>query len=163
MNPQDYMKIALAEAQKAAAKDEVPVGAVVVNPADGTVVAKAHNLSEHTCDACAHAEIAAMQKACKKLGQRRLWGMDIYVTLEPCTMCAAAVSLMRIAHLYFGAEDAKGGAVQNGVRFFEAGTCHHRPAVSGGILAGESAALLKGFFAAKRKPKAVPADNISAN
>lgn len=163
MNPQDYMKIALAEAQKAAAKDEVPVGAVVVNPADGAVVARAHNLSEHTRDASAHAEIAAMQKACKKLGQRRLRGMDVYVTLEPCTMCAAAVSLMRIDHLYFGAEDTKGGAVKNGVRFFEAGTCHHRPAVTGGILAEESAALLKGFFAAKRKPKAIPTANISAN
>jgi len=153
MNPQEYMKIALREAQKAAEKDEVPVGAVVVDPQNGKIVARAHNLSEHIHDACSHAEIEVMRKACKKLGQRRLWNLDIYVTLEPCTMCAAAISFMRIGKLFFGAEDAKGGAVVNGVRFYEAPTCHHRPEVNGGILAEEAGLLLKDFFAAKRRKK----------
>lgn len=96
MNPEDYMKMALKEAEKAFRADEVPVGAVIVDPVGGAVVAKAHNLGEHGKDAAAHAELEAMRRACRKLKQNRLWGLDLYVTLEPCTMCAAAASLMRI-------------------------------------------------------------------
>ncbi len=151
MNPEEYMKIALQEAKKAFRADEVPVGAVVVNPADGTVVAKAHNLGEHGKDALAHAELEAMRRACRKLKQNRLWGVELYVTLEPCTMCAAAASLMRVEKIYFGAEDVKGGAVVNGVQFYQMPTCHHRPKVEGGLLADEAAALLKTFFRRKRQ------------
>lgn len=153
MNPQDYMKLALREAQKAADKDEVPVGAVVVDAASGKVIAKAHNLSEHGSDATGHAEILAMRKAAAKLRQNRLRNMDLYVTLEPCTMCAAAISLMRIRRVCFGAADSKGGAIVSGVQFFAASTCHHRPQVEAGILAEEAARLLKDFFAAKRRNK----------
>lgn len=146
MNPEDYMKMALKEAEKAFRADEVPVGAVIVDPVGGAVVAKAHNLGEHGKDAAAHAELEAMRRACRKLKQNRLWGLDLYVTLEPCTMCAAAASLMRIRKIRFGAEDVKGGAVANGVRFYQAPTCHHRPEVEGGLLADEASALLKAFF-----------------
>ncbi len=151
MNCQDYMKIALKQAEKAFAKDEVPVGAAVVDPSSGALVAKAGNCGEHGKEAFAHAEIEAMRKACKKLKINRLYGMELYVTLEPCTMCAAAISMMRIAKVYFGAKDEKGGAVVNGVRFFEAETCHHRPQVEGGILEEECSLILKRFFKAKRQ------------
>ena len=147
MNPEDYMKMALKEAEKAFRADEVPVGAVIVDPVGGVVVAKAHNLGEHGKDA----ELEAMRRACRKLKQNRLWGLDLYVTLEPCTMCAAAASLMRIRKIRFGAEDVKGGAVANGVRFYQAPTCHHRPEVEGGLLADEASALLKAFFRGKRQ------------
>lgn len=150
MNPQDYMKLALKEAEKAFKKDEVPVGALVVNPQTGEVIARAHNLSEHGKDALSHAEIEVMRKACKKLNQKRLWGLDLYVTLEPCTMCAAAASMMRIGKVYFGAADVKGGAVENGVKFYSQPTCHHRPDIIGGILAEEASTLLKTFFRQKR-------------
>lgn len=153
MNSQDYMQIALKQAQKAFDKDEVPVGAIVVNPAEGTIVARAANRCEHGKDACSHAEIEAMRKACQKLNQNRLRGLDLYVTLEPCTMCAAAISLMRINKVYFGAVDAKGGAVVSGVQFFETATCHHRPKVEGGILEQECSGILKRFFKAKRQKK----------
>ena len=108
-----YMLRAIELAQKAAENDEVPVGAVVVNPQNGEIVAEAYNLSEHGDNACEHAEIIAMRKACKKLGSNRLWDMDLYVTLEPCTMCATAISFMRIRKLFFGAEDKKGGAIRH--------------------------------------------------
>lgn len=150
MNSQEYMKIALKEAQKAAQKDEVPVGAIVVDAKTGEIVAKAHNLSEHGKDAMAHAEIEAMKKACKKLKTNRLREMNLYVTLEPCTMCAAAISIMRIAKVFVGTLDAKGGAIVSGVRFFEASTCHHRPDVEDGILAEECSEILKQFFRQKR-------------
>jgi len=150
MNHQDYMKIALKEAQKASREDEVPVGALIVDPATGEIVAKAHNLSEHGKDAIAHAEIEAMRKACKKLKQNRLRGLHMYVTLEPCTMCAAAISLIRISKVYFGATDKKGGAIVSGVRFYEAGTCHHRPEFEGGVMEEECSALLRLFFKGKR-------------
>lgn len=145
------MKMALKEAEKAFRADEVPVGAVIVDPVGGAVVAKAHNLGEHGKDAAAHAELEAMRRACRKLKQNRLWGLDLYVTLEPCTMCAAAASLMRIRKIRFGAEDVKGGAVANGVRFYQAPTCHHQPEVEGGLLADEASALLKAFFRGKRQ------------
>lgn len=146
-----YMQQALEQAKIAFNQDEVPIGAVVVNPLNGEIIAQAHNLSEHSFDATAHAEILAMREAAQKLSQNRLWNMDLYVTLEPCTMCAAAISFMRIAHLYFAAADEKGGAVINGVRFFDAPTCHHKPQVESGILNEEAAILLKDFFKQKRK------------
>lgn len=150
MTAEKYMKTALETAQKAAGQDEVPVGAVIVNPQTGKIIARAYNKSAHGSDSTAHAEILAIQKACKKLKQNRLWDMDMYVTLEPCTMCAAAISFARIAHLYFGAYDEKGGAVTNGVKFYDSPTCHHRPACTGGILAEPCSELLKSFFKNKR-------------
>lgn len=151
MVSEDYMKIAIQLAQQAAAADEVPVGAVVVNPETGEIISKAFNQSAHGGNATAHAEILAIQQACDKLQATRLWGLDLYVTLEPCTMCAAAISFARINHLYFGATDEKGGAVISGVRFYESPTCHHKPQYTGGICAEECGRLLKDFFAAKRQ------------
>ncbi len=150
MTTEEYMKIALNLAHKAAKTDEVPVGAIIVNPENGEILAQAYNQSAHSGDATAHAEILAIQQACAKLKTTRLWGLDLYVTLEPCTMCAAAISFARIAHLYFGATDEKGGAVISGVRFYEAPTCHHRPQYTGGICAEECSQILKDFFAHKR-------------
>lgn len=151
MQKEDYMRLALDLAKTAAENDEVPVGAVVVDAQTGEILATAYNQSAHNGDATSHAEILAIQSACKKLGQARLWNMDMYVTLEPCTMCAAAISFSRIANLYFGAADEKGGAVVNGVKFFESPTCHHRPNVESGILGAESTALLQNFFKKKRQ------------
>lgn len=151
MDKEFYMQKAFALARQAAENDEVPIGAVVVDPESGDIIAGAYNLSEHGQDALAHAELLAMREACRKLGQNRLRGLDLYVTLEPCTMCAAAISFMRIAKLYFGARDPKGGAVVSGVRFYEAPTCHHKPATEGGIMESECAQILKDFFRNKRK------------
>ncbi len=151
MEKEDYMRMALFLAKAAAKEDEVPVGAVIVNSQTGEIVAHTGNKSAHKGDATSHAEILAIQEACKSLNQPRLWGMDMYVTLEPCTMCAAAISFARIEHLYFGATDEKGGAVVSGVKFYESPTCHHRPKVHGGILADECAELLQKFFQNKRK------------
>ena len=150
MTKEEYMQIALKEAFKAAKNDEVPVGAIVVNPQTGEVIAKAYNKSAHNGDATAHAEVLAIQKACKKLKTTRLWNMDMYVTLEPCTMCAAAISFARIENLYFGAEDEKGGAVTNGVKFYESATCHHKPHYEAGICAEDCGNILKLFFKNKR-------------
>jgi tRNA(adenine34) deaminase len=146
-----YMHKALEMAQQAADADEVPIGAVVVNPKNGEILGAAYNLSEHSADATAHAEILAMRQACQKLGSNRLRDMDLYVTLEPCTMCAAAISFMRIRKLFFGATDIKGGAVISGVKFYDAATCHHKPLIENGILEEECAKILKSFFASKRK------------
>lgn len=151
MKKEDYMRRALELAKQAAENDEVPIGAIVVDSLTGKIIAEAGNQSAHNGDATAHAEILAIQQACKKLNQPRLWDMDMYVTLEPCTMCAAAISFVRIKHLYFGATDKKGGAVVSGVKFFETPTCHHRPTVEYGILAEESTKLLQDFFQKKRK------------
>lgn len=151
MKKEDYMRRALELAKQAAENDEVPIGAIVVDSLTGKIIAEAGNQSAHNGDATAHAEILAIQQACKELNQPRLWDMDMYVTLEPCTMCAAAISFVRIKHLYFGAADKKGGAVVSGVKFFEAPTCHHRPTVEYGILAEESTKLLQDFFQKKRK------------
>lgn len=148
-----YMTRALELAQLAAEADEVPIGAVVADPSTGEIIGEGYNLSEHSSDATAHAEIIAMRQACEKLRQNRLRDMDLYVTLEPCTMCAAAISFMRIKNLYFGATDSKGGAVISGVHFYEAETCHHKPIVESGILQEECSQTLKAFFAAKRKKK----------
>jgi tRNA(adenine34) deaminase len=142
------MQMALDEAHAAAARGEVPVGCVLVR--DGEVVARAGNRTVTDRDPTAHAELLAIRAAATALGSERLTGCDLYVTLEPCTMCAAAMSFARIRRLYFGAGDPKGGAVEHGVRFFSSPTCHHRPEVYGGINESESAALLRDFFAAKR-------------
>jgi tRNA(adenine34) deaminase len=143
-----FMSIALDEARAAGSRGEVPVGCVVVR--DGAVVARAGNRTLADRDPTAHAELLAIRAAAVALGTERLVDCDLYVTLEPCAMCAAAMSFARIRRLYFGAGDAKGGAVENGVRFFAQPTCHHRPEVYGGINESDSAALLKAFFQARR-------------
>jgi tRNA(Arg) A34 adenosine deaminase TadA len=139
------MELALAEAERAAQAGETPVGAVVVAP-DGQIAGRGHNLVITVSDPSAHAEMLAIREACRAKGSERLPGYDLYVTLEPCTMCAAAISFARIRRLYFGAADEKGGAVEHGVRFFQAPTCHHAPEVYGGIAEERSATLLKEFF-----------------
>jgi tRNA(Arg) A34 adenosine deaminase TadA len=143
------MDLALAEAEAAGARGEVPVGAVVVS-AEGEVLARAGNRTLGSRDPTAHAELLAIRAACAKLGSERLVDCDLYVTLEPCAMCAAAISFARIRRLYFGAADAKGGAVEHGPRLFGQPTCHHAPEVYGGIGEARAAALLKQFFAARR-------------
>lgn len=150
MTHEEYMQIALDLARRAAQNDEVPIAALVVNPQDGEIIAAAANESAHGSDSTAHAEILAIRRACEELGTTRLWDMDMYVTLEPCTMCAAAISFARIRNLYFGAVDEKGGAVVSGVKFYDAPTCHHRPNVSSGICGDECGQLLKDFFRQKR-------------
>jgi tRNA(adenine34) deaminase len=140
--------MALDEARAAGSRGEVPVGCVIVR--DGEVLARAGNRTLADKDPTAHAELVAIRAAAYVLGSERLTGCDLSVTLEPCAMCAAAMSFARIRRLYFGAADPKGGAVENGGRFFAQPTCHHRPEVYSGINEGESAALLKDFFAARR-------------
>jgi tRNA(adenine34) deaminase len=142
------MQIALDEALAAQARGEVPVGCVIVR--GGEVVARAGNRTLADKDPTAHAELLAIRAATAALGSERLTDCDLYVTLEPCAMCATAMSFARIRRLYFGASDLKGGAVEHGVRFFAQATCHHRPEVYGGINESECAALLRGFFAARR-------------
>ena len=142
------MDIAFAEAELAARAGEVPIGAVVACGSE--IIARAHNrpLAEH--DPTAHAELLALRAAARAVGDERLAGCDLYVTLEPCTMCAAAISLARIRRLYYAAADLKGGAVESGVRFFASPACHHRPDVYGGIAESETAQLLQTFFRARR-------------
>ncbi len=142
------MDDALAEARGAGEADEVPVGAVIVR--DGAVIARGGNRTLRDRDPTAHCEMLAIRAAAAALGSERLSDCDLYVTLEPCTMCAAAISFARIRRLYYGATDPKGGAVDSGVRFFASPACHHRPEVYGGISEGEAVALLKGFFKARR-------------
>ncbi len=144
------MELALHEARAAAELDEVPVGAVLVDSASGELLARAHNRVEALHDPTAHAEMLAIAAAARRLGLKRLTGADLYVTLEPCPMCAAAISLARLRRLYFGAYDAKSGGVEHGPRIFEQPTCHHRPEVIGGLQETRCAALLKDFFAARR-------------
>jgi tRNA(adenine34) deaminase len=143
-----FMQLALEEARAAAARGEVPIGCVIVR--DGEVLARAGNRTLADRDPTAHAEILAIREAARALGSERLSGCDLYVTLEPCTMCAAAASFARIRRLYYGAGDPKGGAVDSGVRFYDSATCHHKPEVYGGIGDAEAAALLREFFAARR-------------
>ena len=144
----DPMRLALDQARAAAARGEVPVGAVIVR--DGAVLAEAGNETLARDDPTAHAEMLVIRAAAAASGSQRLAGADLYVTLEPCPMCAAAISFARIRRLYFGAADQKGGAVENGVRLFGQPTCHHAPAVYGGIGESEAVALLRGFFSARR-------------
>jgi tRNA(adenine34) deaminase len=143
-----FMQAALAEAKQAAAAGEVPVGCVIVRA--GAIIARARNRTLADHDPTAHAEMLAIRAAAQALGSERLVDCDLYVTLEPCTMCAAAISFARIRRLYYGAADPKGGAVEHGVRFFTAPTCHHRPEVYGGIAEAEAGELLKEFFKARR-------------
>ena len=145
------MRIALDMAQDAAARGEAPIGAVVFDPASGEVIAAAGNSPISLNDPTAHAEILALRQAAAKLGNYRLTGLSLFVTLEPCPMCAGAISHARIGRLVFGAEDAKGGGVVHGARVFDQPTCHWRPEVAGGMLAEESAGLLRGFFRQLRK------------
>ena len=144
------MQRAMVLAQAAADAGEAPIGALVVDPATGEVVAEAHNQPIRLQDPTAHAEVLAMRAAAAKLGNYRLTGLTLYVTLEPCAMCAGAISHARMGRVVYGAADEKGGAVAHGPRFFEQPTCHSRPAVTSGLLADESAALLRGFFRARR-------------
>lgn len=144
------MDIALAEAAAAAARGEVPVGAVIVDPADGRVVAAAGNRTEELNDPTAHAEVLAIREACRVLGAPRLPGLDLHVTLEPCALCAAAISFARLRRVYFGAYDPKGGGVEHGPRLFAQPTCHHAPEVYGGVRETEAAALLRAFFRDRR-------------
>jgi tRNA(Arg) A34 adenosine deaminase TadA len=143
------MDLALAQAEAAGLAGEVPVGAVVVS-AEGELLASASNRTLSSRDPTAHAELLAIREACAKLGSERLTACDLYVTLEPCAMCAAAISFARIRRLYFGAADPKGGAVEHGVRFFASPTCHHAPEVYGGIGEDRASELLRKFFAARR-------------
>ena len=142
------MALALEEARAAQARGEVPVGCVIVR--EGKIVARAGNRTLADRDPTAHAELLAIRQAASALKSERLTDCDLYVTLEPCTMCAAAMSFARIRRLYFAAADEKGGAVEHGVRFFAAPTCHHRPEVYGGINEAECGTLLRDFFAARR-------------
>ena len=144
----DFMSVALAEAEAAGARGEVPIGAVIV--VGGEIVAKAGNRTREFFDPTAHAEMLAIREASRKLSSERLDAADLYVTLEPCVMCAGAISFSRIRRLYFGAADEKGGAVVSGVRFFASPTCHHAPEVYPGIGEVRSSELLKGFFRDRR-------------
>lgn len=145
---QKFMDEALEIAVSAMRSGEVPVGALVVK--NGEIVARADNRTLRERDPTAHAEILALREAARKLNTERLGDCDLYVTLEPCTMCAAAISFARIRRLYYGAADPKGGAVESGVRFFASRTCHHRPEVYGGLQEARAAELLRAFFAARR-------------
>jgi tRNA(adenine34) deaminase len=143
-----FMDLALAEAHAAAAAGEVPVGCVIVR--GGDVLARTRNRTLAERDPTAHAEMLAIRQAAAAIGSERLVECDVHVTLEPCTMCAAALAFARIRRLYYGAADPKGGAVESGVRFFSSPTCHHRPDIYGGIGEQEAATLLRDFFAARR-------------
>jgi tRNA(adenine34) deaminase len=143
-----FMDMALDEARAAAKRGEVPVGCVIVR--DGAVLARAGNRTLADHDPTAHAEIVAIRATGKALGSERLDDCDLYVTLEPCAMCAGAIAFARIRRLYYGAPDPKGGAVDNGVKFFASASCHHLPEVYGGMAEAEASALLKGFFQERR-------------
>jgi tRNA(adenine34) deaminase len=143
-----FLDAALAEARAAQSAGEVPIGCVIVH--DGAIVARAGNRTIRDCDPTAHAEVLAIRAAARNLGNERLDACDLYVTLEPCAMCAGAISFARIRRLYYGAADLKGGAVESGVRFFASPTCHHAPEVYGGMGEKEAVELLREFFRARR-------------
>jgi cytidine deaminase len=145
-----HMREALDEARAAAARAETPVGAVVVDPSTGEIVGRGGNRTRELVDPTAHAEILAIRAACARMGSERLPGLDLYVTLEPCPMCASAISQARIARLYYGASDPKSGGVEQGPRVFDHPQAHHRPEIYGGIDEAEASALLKSFFTGKR-------------
>ena len=144
-----YMDIALSEARLAAERGETPVGAVIVN-ASGKILAQDGNRTREKSDPTAHAEVLVIREACAQLGSERLPNLDLYVTLEPCPMCAMAISSARIARLYYGAPDPKSGGVEQGPRIFSHKQCHHKPEVYGGISEIESANLLREFFETRR-------------
>ena len=155
MTDADYMQLALLEAKAAARRGEVPVGAVLVS-ASGEILARAGNAPIAICDPTAHAEILAIRDGAYGTDNYRLTGATLYVTLEPCAMCAGAIANARIARVVYGASDPKGGAVESGVRFFEQPSCHHRPEITGGIMAEACSQLLKDFFRARRKASKAP-------
>lgn len=150
MTETNPMTLALEEARKAVRVGEVPVGAVLVDTLSGEVLARDHNRVEELKDPTAHAELLVLQATARRLGEKRLADADLYVTLEPCAMCAGAIALARVRRLYFGAYDPKGGAVEHGARVFTQPTCNHRPEVVGGLLESAASALLKDFFAGRR-------------
>lgn len=150
MKKNHYMISAIDEAKKAATLNEVPIGAVIVDSKNDKIIASAHNLTEHNNDPTAHAEILAIQAACKSLKTPRIPDCDLYVTLEPCSMCATAISFARIRRVYFGAYDPKGGGIDHGAKIYDHSTCHHKPEVYGGICETECSSLLKKFFEDKR-------------
>lgn len=143
-----FLDAAFAEARAAGARGEVPVGAAIAR--DGALIASAGNRTRELNDPTAHAEVLAIRAACAALGSERLTDCDLYVTLEPCAMCAGAISFARLRRLYFSAPDPKGGAVEHGPRFFSQATCHHAPEVYGGLRESEAAAMLRGFFGERR-------------
>ncbi len=143
------MRAAMEEAKRARARDEVPIGAIVVDN-DGNIVAKAGNRTRELSDPCAHAEILAIRESCGHAGAQRIPHHTLYVTLEPCAMCAAAISFSRVKRVVFGADDTKGGGVLHGGKFFEQPTCHHKPDVAHGLMADECGQILKDFFRSKR-------------
>ncbi|HEX2582048.1 MAG TPA: nucleoside deaminase [Dongiaceae bacterium] len=150
MTKPDFMALAFQQAEEALRRGEVPVGAVIVERRSGLILSQAGNRTEEERDPTAHAEIVAIRDACRKEGLPRLPSADLYVTLEPCTLCVAAISLSRIGRLFYAARDPKGGAVEHGVRFFTQPTCHHRPVVLGGLDEARSADLLRRFFVERR-------------
>lgn len=150
MTETNPMTLALDEAERAMRAGEVPVGAVLVDASSGEVLAREHNRVEELKDPTAHAELLVLQAAARRLGEKRLADADLYVTLEPCAMCAGAIVLARVRRLYFGAYDPKGGAVEHGARVFAQPTCNHRPEVVGGLSERQAAALLRDFFAGRR-------------
>lgn len=143
-----YMRIALKEAQKAAILDEVPVGAVIVK--DGKILSKGHNLREKTCDPTSHAEVNAIRKACKKLNSWRLEDATIYVTIEPCSMCAGTLLQCRIGRIVYGADDPKGGAIHSSLELFSSKNINHHPEIVGGVLKEECSSLISNYFKSKR-------------
>ncbi len=147
---ESWMDRALALAQAAGEAGEVPVGAVIVDARSGEILAEAANRTERDADPTAHAEMLAIRAAARRLGEKRLAGCDLYVTLEPCPMCAQAIAFARIRRLYFGAADRKGGGVENGARIFDRPSCHHSPEIYGGIGEVRAAALLQAFFRERR-------------
>lgn len=147
-NKDDPMTTAFAEARSAELRGEAPIGAALVR--EGTLIANAGNRTRELADPTAHAEMLVIREAAARLGDERLVGCDLYVTLEPCAMCAGAVSLARLRRLYYAAPDPKGGAVDNGPRFFRQPTCHHAPEVYGGLRESEATAMLRAFFATRR-------------
>ena len=144
------MQAAREEAEKAAARDEVPIGAVLVDPKTGVIVARDGNRTREYNDPTAHAEILVIRAASAQAGAQRIPGLDLYVTLEPCTMCAAALSFARVSRVIIGAPDPKGGGILHGAKFYDQPTCHHRPQIIGPVMAEECGALLRDFFAKRR-------------
>lgn len=144
------MRAAIEEAIASGARAEVPIGAVITNPETGKIIARAGNRTREINDPSAHAEILAIRAACAQMGAQRIPGLHLYVTLEPCAMCAAAISFARIARIIYGAPDPKGGGIDHGGRFYTQPTCHHRPDVTGGIMADECGQILKDFFKERR-------------
>ena len=145
-----FMALAMAEAQSAADRDEVPIGAILVDYKTGQIIARTSNRTIENADPTAHAEILAIRDGCRAAGAQRIPDCDLYVTLEPCAMCAAAIAFARIRRLVFAASDPKGGGVLHGGKFYEQPTCHHKIVVEHGLMADEAGQILKTFFAARR-------------